>query len=223
MAFSPTKVWAGGDVVLASDVQANMDDMRNYLAQLERSSMRSDKPWVDVNYIMRGDYEPIINRAHFVSGVVGGHVHSYPAQMFTYASHYNSGVISETQRAHVPQTTVAIEVHRPMTVLFHWWAFPFLEWEKDRDAASIIGTSKFFVYWDDPATGTNTNTRQQIVKDEHEGDPLYRSYLSRMMGGCSLRHIATPGNYAIGLSTTTTDAAKCQLVAWGVSFEAFYI
>jgi hypothetical protein len=220
MAYTPAKTWVGGDVVLATDVQGNLDDLKSYLSKLERSAMKSDTAWVETNHIMRGDYEPIINRAHFVSGVFGGHVHSYPAGMFTYASQYNSGVISTAQRAHVPQTTVDIEVRRPMTVFFQWWAFPFIE---DDQNTATGGSAKFFVYWDDPITGTKDNTRQQITDDINDYDSQHRSQQNRMMGGFSMRHITTAGTYALGLSTTTTDVAKCQLVAWGVSFEGFYI
>jgi len=220
VAYTPAKTWVGGDVVLATDVQGNLDDLKSYLSKMERSAMKSDVAWVETNHIMRGDYEPIINRAHFVSGVFGGHVHSYPAGMFTYATQYNSGVVSDAHRAHVPQTTVDIEVRRPMTVFFQWWAFPLVY--ESYDTASN-GTAKFFVYWDDPATGTKTNTRQQITDDDAVDDSKRRSQESRMMGGCSLRHITSAGTYALGLSTTTTKVAKCQLVAWGVSFEGFYI
>jgi len=236
-AFTPSKVWSGGEIVLAADVQGNLDDLKNYLASLDESALESlgtgPAAWVGVNQLMRGQYDPIINRAHFVSGCFGGHVRSYAGGRFTYASHANTGVVGTNQYAHVPMTTVDIEVRRPMTVLFHWWAVSFME--PDGDTTNTGGKSNFFVYWDTP-DNYEGRTRQRF-QDElvagFDADSLeegvhdnttVRSQQSRMMGSTSLRHITAPGTYSLGLASSTTKGiAKLQLVAWGVSFEGFYI
>jgi hypothetical protein len=232
VAFVPPKTWVDGDVVLASDTQGSVDDLRAYMAQLEASAVRSDKAWIETNHIMRGYYEPIINRAHFISGVFGGHVHTYPAGMFTYTSHYTGGVLGSSARAHVPKTTVDIEVSRPMTLFFQWWAFPFMRPDGDGSA----GSTNIYIYLDDPETGSQSSSRKKFIglditaatslvtgELEVPSDVSKRPLQSYMAGGFHLRTITSPGTYSMGLSTMTDSIAKTQLVAWGVSFEGFYL
>ena len=217
---------------MAADVQGNLDDMKNYLASMDADALKGTSAWVGVNQLMRGAYEPIINRAHFVSGSLGGQTHSYSNGRFTYTSHVNSGLVGSEQHAYVPMTTVDIEVRRPMTVLFQWWAFPFFE--PDGDSVNTTGSSKIFVYWDTVNTRIESKTGQEFVdeviaapgalKDGVMTDTTFRSLQSKMMGTASLRHITTPGTYSMGLATKTSKGmGKLQLVAWGVSFEGFYI
>lgn len=214
MAYVPLKTWADGDVLLAADLQGELDNVRTYVSKVEETAF-VDGPFIDSKHVVRGEYDPVTNQARMVSGIYGG-TQSLNNTRFTYGTGYNTRKFS-TQDVweYVPLTSLTLEVRRPVSVLINWWAS--VRSSDDTSSSPPTGVGEIRLFIGNP--GFRTGELCRVVEDDFfTGDLMYRNYRS-IPGGFFMDDFPS-GTYEVGLCAQAT-AAKVMFHAWGLSVEAF--
>jgi len=209
-AYVPLTTWADGDIILAADVQAELDNLREYLRTIPSDAI--DTGWIDTEHIVKGTYAPLPNRAEFVSGDYAG-INSRKAGLRTYATVYNTLRVGTDLWQYLPNTGLTLHVRRPCTMLISWYLCGAVT---DNLSAGAAGEADIRLYIGNPTTryGEYTMLQEELVTD---GDRhTYRQFPS----GFHIVDMASAGEYKIGLCGMNTSS-KMRGVTWGMSVEAF--
>jgi hypothetical protein len=208
------------DVLLAEYLQDNSDEIKQTLEKLTTPDVSTDE-WVRAEHIMRGDYNPIMNRGVFVSAIMAGSTFNNGVSQPTYATVYNTQVVGGGERRYVPKSSVSFEMTFPGTMFFQYWACPISMDNQDADVGASFYT-ELAIYQGNSGLPQAHSKVRSIEEDHHIVTgfpfPLKRYFLA----GSSLVDIVNPGTYNVGL-VATSKVAKTVLVAWGYSVEFLHL
>lgn len=211
MSYTKLKTWANGDIILAADVQGELDNVRSYIAQMTSNEVESSR-WVDTKHVMRGDYNAVTNQAQFVSGLYAGQKTLFDTG-FTYGTTYNTRRVGSGAWEYMPLTSLTLEVRRPMSALMTWWSTPITY---DNQSAGAQGETEIRLY-----IGNKSLRYGEPCKSLEELGTLTAPAESRyFLSGFHMVDYNSMGIYEIGLATQSTTS-KTRLHSWGISFEAF--
>ncbi len=210
MPYTVLTTWAAGDVILAADVQGEIDSARQYLRHIPSSDIDTD--WVDTEHIMRGTFDPFTNHAEFVTGDFIG-VNSEPLGLQTYGSTYNTLRLGDAIYAYLPGTGLTLTVRRPCTIMLSWYLTGAVY---ENQSAGDRGEVDVRLYIGTPETvyGDAGFLWEELEVDANR--LTYRQFPS----GFHIIDIATPGTYKFGLACSSTTS-KMKGLNWGLSIEAF--
>jgi len=211
MAYTPTTVWANGDVLESADVQGSWTRCACYISQVPSNAVETSK-WIDTKHFVRGEYDPVTNQARHVTGLFAGRNVPNNAD-FTYVSVYN------TQRAGVnvwgvpardePHPGGASPRHGPHQLVDEREV-------PNNSSAGVLGLTDIRLYVGDKDNRVGSTSRHRGGAD---GDGLLREAEAAGARGL-LRRDFTTGTYSVGL-VGTTPRRRPTGFAWGVSVEAF--
>ena len=247
MAFTPSKVWAPGDILEASDLQGNLDELKVYNHAIETAAFNALTPWAGPQQIMQGVYEATPNRLHLASGVFTGHVVSDGTGQYTYATGYTTGTLGDDKWTYLPRTARTLELRKGSTIFCRYWATAVTQ---DNDANNafpfpVVPGSPTYGYADVALfmknispTSSFANVIQKsrsrsLLEDVLDDDdclggagdmPDYdgKSFNRHFLSGFEMVDVPDTGEYSIGL-VYNSDTAKSQVISWGLSVEAFYL
>lgn len=238
MAFTPAKVWAAGDTLLASDLKDNLDGLKVYTHSIEGTAFSGVTAWADTQHLMAGSFEGTPNRYHMISGIWSGYVSNSGDGQFTYATAYDTGATGDSNFQFLPRAQLTHEVRKPCTFFVQWWAGAST---RDNDPTSVTqGTASFWVYKkqrDDPGVAVNIS-RASISRSREETAPqatdMIRQTANVVTASIPKRSVRYPmngffvfdstevGAYNVGIVYYSTTA-KTQVFSWGVTAECFYL
>jgi hypothetical protein len=222
MAFTPPATFVLGNPALASEVQANLDALRNYVCGgAVPADLRTTPKWVERKHLVRGTYLPQPNRLELISGVSAGFHRSASTRLPTYATIANSDKLqsgSETLVAPVPLTTIDFVMERAGDVRFSFWGQPVVS-DQDMPAAAQ-GSAWAEVVLNDGATGEvrYASSRSWTFEERR----VTAEATDRQPWQCLaiIRNLAA-GTHNIGLQGGAT-ALRCAMLAWGCTLQAWY-
>ena len=210
MPYVPLTTWADGDVILAADVLAEMENIRSYLRHVPAADI--DTGWVDTEHVLQGTYDPLLNRAEYVSGDFVG-VSSLPLGLQTYGSVYNTLRLGESLYAYLPGTGLTLTVRRPCTLMISWYL---TGCARENLSAGDRGEVDIRLYLGDVTT---TYGDAGFLYEELEIDQE-RLTFRYFPSGFHMLDIPTAGTYRIGLACSSTTS-KVKGLGWALSVEAF--
>jgi len=213
VAYTKLKTWNNGDLILAAEVQGEIDNLREYVRQLPSNAVAATD-WLDAKHVMKGEYTALTNTAQFCSGVWAGLTRKHPDGYHTYSTVYNTLRIGTTVWEYMPGTSLTLEIRRPMTVMINWYAQGA---GRNNDSAGALGESDVKLY-----VG-NKSLRYGPQAHLYEEDSLSTSYYREQRYYASGFHIEdynAVGIYNVGLVTQNTSS-KTEFWSWGLSVEAF--
>jgi len=237
MAFTPTKVWADGNTLLATDLKGNLDDLKVYTHAIEGTAFNGVTAWADTQHLMGGSFEGIPNRYHMMSGIWSGYVSNSGDGQYTYATAYDTGATGDSNFQFLPRAQLTHEVRKPCTFFVQWWAGAST---RDNEPGSASqGNASFWVYKkqrDDPGVAVNIS-RASISRSREEVGPSTSDMIRPGAGedpdSIPKRSVRYPlngffafdstevGAYNVGVVYYSTTA-KTQVFSWGVTAECFY-
>lgn len=215
MPFTPPKVWASSDIITAADLQSTEDALKLYAHKVPAADL-STAQWVEKRHLMKGRYEPTLNLFEQVSGASAGQQGSFELGGGTFISSYTSRTWASTKIwGALPGTAIALDLRRAADVLILWHANLATRdnqdgnvgWAEHRLHAGV-GTGLFY--------GPNMPTRAR--KDE--GGRVDANRFIHTGGQVALAN-RSPGRLALGFAGTS-DTAKCSVISWGLTVEAYY-
>ena len=209
-AFTPTTTWATSDVLQASDVQAELDAVREYLRAIPNDAIAT--AWVDVPHIITGTFSSGENRAEYMTGDFAGRNSRHTAGR-TYSSVYNTLRVGTNLWAYLPNTGLSLRVRRPCTMMISWYLTGGV---LENYSAGAAGEADIRLYIGNPTIryGEHTMLLEEAVADS---DRLtYRQFPS----GFHIIDFATAGDWKLGLCSMNTSS-KMRAFHWGLSVEAF--
>lgn len=210
MPYTPLKTWADGDVILSADVQAELDYVRDYVRQMPATDIEASA-WANSKHVMRGNYDPVQNVADLVSGQFGGQGVLFGTD-FSYITAYNTLRVGSTVWEHVPLTSLTLEIRRPVTLFFQWWA----QFAGYPDGSGSTGYGDLALFRSNKSL-RNTDCRCR-APEEDRTVLTYRE--NRHVGSGFFIEDQGVGTYSLGLVGQAT-CSKVQLYSFGVSLEAF--
>ena len=220
MPFTPPVTFANAAAFTAADVLASNDALREYVEKLEDSAF-SAGPFVDTQHIMRGQFLPTINRAHMVSGIYEGHVYTFGANNFTYATTFNTLRLGTNISEYVPLTAMTLDIRHPATLLHNWWAHPIGRYNAD---GSATGVANIIPFLGNATLGQVDKTVRSIEEAEATANFPYRNQRYSLSGQQLVETVGPALGYGVGLLARVTPSfAKCQFISWGVSCEVFHL
>ena len=75
MPYTATYTFSGATSISGSSLQANLDDMKEYVnGGVVTSDLKTSSKWVESKHLMQGSYNPINNTMNFMSGVSGSNL-----------------------------------------------------------------------------------------------------------------------------------------------------
>lgn len=208
------------DVLLAEYLQANTDEVKQTLEKLTIPDVGTSA-WVRAEHIMRGHYNPIMNRGVFVSAIMAGQTFNNGVSLPTYATVYNTQVLGAGSSRYVPKSSVTFEMTFPGTMFFQYWACPISMDNQDADTGQDEYT-ELAIYQGNSGL-PQAHSRVRSIEEDHHIVTSYPWPLKRyFLAGSSLVDIVNPGTYNVGL-VATSRVAKTVLVAWGYSVEFLHL
>lgn len=214
MAYTPLYTWANGDVILAAEVQGELDNLREYVRQIPSNAIEASS-WVEPRHIMRGDFDPLRNMAHYVGGHFGGLQQPHSEGIHSYSTVYTTLRVGATVWAYTPGTSITLEIRRPMTLHLNWWAQGSL---RDNDSAGAAGEATFVLY----AGSKDLRQGPQSILIEEDDTNAFKAESRALISGFHTEDISNVGTYHVGVTSQCTSS-KAEIFAWGLSVEAFYL
>lgn len=215
MPYIPPKYFAGATTIVATDVQENLDALRNYVSGDIRASDLSPTNWAGPRNIMRGRYDPIVNQYKLTSGVIASR--NSETNETSWISRATTGSVGGTTPSFscFPNSAISFYLEQDAHVIMQFYASP----------VNPLGTTdetKLFIYVDDTdriAMSRNT-IRSEVpafgsafgYSGEHQARNNFGGYLMRTLSA---------GQHSMSLKGTSTSSYTF-LCNWGVSLEAYY-
>lgn len=221
MSVTFPKNFAANDTVLAQDVRANLNAIRDKQQSINNVDIRTNQTWVDTHHIMQGRYSTTTNLSINVSGVFGGKSNGSFFENMSYCSRWISNRTSTTdgQRTFIPMSNITFDIIRPCTIVFQWSMIH----QSASDSNGSTGKTQVR-----PSLNGKTFTggfSDHIAMEQPNGTPFTNVLINgtRITNGIVVKTIPSQIlNYNIGLTGQST-AGKCQNVSWSVSLECFYL
>lgn len=108
----------------SSDVQGNLDGMRDYVDGTVATADLASTGWCESKHIMRGHYDPITNQHSFVSGLNAGYQSRGYEKSFIGDGPTSRGGVTTSPQVSYPNTGISFELAAPANVMFQYHAFP---------------------------------------------------------------------------------------------------
>ena len=226
MAYTPSKTWASGNTLLASDLMNNLDGMKEYSHSITSAGDLRAAQWVDTKHIMPGTIDAQTSITSNASGMYGGQQHSWQSLNYTFLTRWNSSRTSATARnLIIPQTYFTLQLGRPATVYYQWW----LQAQTRRDGYDMHEMSYFFATdrpenWA-PSGGVHKMVSQNVTRTMAglaSGNAGVNITGTRSFSGFEVVDPTAVSQFAIGLRGRS-DVGQCAIFSWGVSIELFYL
>jgi len=233
MAYSRTKTWANGDTLTGTDLQANLDGMKEYV---HCEVVAGDFPSVsfDTEHIMKGVIDAKTNRVHNVSGIFGGLNHGNARDNDnTFMSRWQStddSAKATGQMKKLPGTQFTLDLRRPATVFYQWWATTVSRWD-GRGALPDAQPTNLQLFQDDTMFGATAYLFDIFSGESTMYNPTAGTYHDGNIFASGSTHTsgtgffeATTGKVAYNLGIKAhSKAGAYHWVSWGISIEAFYM
>ena len=221
MPYSPTKTWASGNTLTASDLQGNLDGIKVYVHKPPAGDIKTAQ-WADTKHIMPGVIDAQTTLTHNCSGQFGGQQHSFQSLNYTFLTRWNTTRSAATTRnIIVPETAFSISLGRPASLLYQWWLQV-----QSRDDGYVDGNSYFVAYKDDATTGATHKFPEQSQAENLNSAVLFNTGVNisgtRYSSGFEVRDAVTDASFAVGLYGRSENG-QCIVFSWGVSIELFYL
>ena len=217
MAYSFTSV-ADGSALSRDTVVANLDGVKVYAHKVQSSALQTSA-FVDTNHIMAPRYEPMTNTSTNVTGVYVGQNSGGVNLKASFSTKFNSGRSATQYRVPVPQTGINIDLVRPCSYFFQWWANSVSKY--DGGGSSAQGETYLYVY-EGSTSLIKILSAQSIIEETAANNA------SRLVSG-GFNTSGFHSNDAYSSSTlnigvcTDSEAGMAWHYAWGFSLEVFYL
>ena len=218
MAYVPITVGTG--TIDSSDVQPNLDKMKNYVDGSIIVSDLGSSSWCESKHIMRGSYNPIVNQHNFTSGVVVGHSSEMKGKSFVGDGPTARGG-GTADGVSFPKTAITFELERTAHVMFQFNASPI--------SPPLIGITGF------PETHGHIVIDGVKVDDSlmtsiadlwriptNPPNPTGPEATNNFWSGFYLAKNLAAGKHSFGLQGFC-KGRYTFLVNWSVSMEAYYL
>ena len=220
MAYTPTKTWASGNTLTASDLQSNLDGMKDYSHSVSSGDLKATQ-WADTKHIMPGVIDAQTTVTNNCSGLFGGQQHSWQTLNYTFLTRWNSTRSAATTRyLIIPETPFTVNAGRPATMFFQWWIQ-----EQSRNDGYTDGLS-FIVTESDNEKNTSPHKFPE-QSDAHRitAGTTFTTGLNvsgtRYSSGFLVED-GTATSFGVGLRGRSENG-QCAIFSWGVSIELFYL
>lgn len=223
MSISFPKTWVSGEVVKASDVDNNLEAMKNKAQKLTASDLTTGTAWITTSHIMQPRFDTLTNVSNNVSGVFGGRNNGGTFQNMSFVTRWMmpQAYAGTAQNQFVPLTNIQIDLTHPQTIFFQWW----INHQSPFDNDGTDGTTRFFCYQNNlSVTGMNHRVPEQVepsLVSDVLPDVMVNGQFNTN-GHVLFESNSALLNFGIGL-TAFSNAGQCQQMAWGVSIECFYM
>lgn len=209
MPWTPPVTYAAGTVLSSADIRTCQHDLSVYLDKLTTPDIDT-KEWVLPGHIVRGHYSATQGRAHYVSGQFGGIQGAN-----TFISSLQVKGTTGGQGVSIPGPTVSIDVRSPATLFASWWAQAYFPSDL-AGASQELG--KFYL-----RLGTTNFSSESRLREEVATSTVPTWERRYAPGGFITADLAV-GNSTLQLvGLTTSEAAKIQIIRYGLSYELFYL
>lgn len=219
MAYSFTSV-ADGSALSRDTVVANLDGVKVYAHKVQSSALQTSA-FVDTNHIMAPRYDAMTNTSTNVTGVYVGQNSGGVNLKASFSTKFNSGRRATQYRVPVPQTGINIDLVRPCSYFFQWWANSVSKYDGG-GASSTQGETFLYVYENDINNQFKRISAQSIIEETTTNNA------SRLVSG-GYNTSGFHSNDAYSSSTlnigvcTDSEAGMAWHYAWGFSLEVFYL
>tara|TARA_R110001599_G_scaffold2075_5_gene11146 strand:- start:8822 stop:9475 length:654 start_codon:yes stop_codon:yes gene_type:complete len=217
MAYSPITVGTG--TIDSSDVQGNLDKMKNYVDGSIVAADLGTTGWCESKHIVRGHYDPITNQHTFVSGINSGYQSRGDEKSFICDGPTSRDGVVTSPEVNYPNTTITFELEAPANVMFQYHAAPI-----SPPIPGLTGTplTEVRIFLDSTkivSSGAWTFTNDFRVAPLTTNGP---EATTNMWSGFYLAKNLAAGKHSLGLR------GLCQgkytfLMNWSVSMEAYYL
>ena len=225
MAYTPSKTWVSGDVLTASDLQGNLDGVKNYSHNVVAADLKATQ-WVDTKHIMPGVIDAQTTVTNNCSGLFGGQQHSWQTLNYTFLTRWNTTRSAGTTRyLIIPETSFTIDVGKPATMFYQWWIQGQARDDGYGSAAALSPTVIF------ASTGGATPTSTHIIPEQAQAVNIVGAPVginvgvnisgTRYLSGFMIAD-GTSTSFAVGLRGNSENG-QCAIFSWGVSIELFYL
>jgi hypothetical protein len=217
MAYSFTSV-ADGSALSRDTVVANLDGVKVYAHKVQSSALQTSA-FVDTNHIMAPRYDAMTNTSTNVTGVYVGQNSGGVNLKASFSTKFNSGRSAIQYRVPVPQTGINIDLVRPCSYFFQWWANSVSKY--DGGGASAQGETYLYVY-------EGSTSLIEILSAQSIIEETAANNASRLVSG-GFNTSGFHSNDAYSSSTlnigvcTDSEAGMAWHYAWGFSLEVFYL
>lgn len=227
MAYTPTKTWANGDTLNASDLLNNLDGVKKYAHNIDNAADLKASNWVDTKHIMPGTIDAKTVVTSNASGMFGGQQHSYQSLNYTFLTRWNTTRTASAPKSglsmnpYVPETHFNLQLGRPASVFYQWW----LQAESRKDNYDMTEMTYFFATdAEDPLGGTHKMITQNVARDAGGAAQNVGVNITgvRSFSGFEIVDPTSVVQFAIGLRGRS-DVGQCVILSWGVSIEVFYM
>ena len=218
MPYTPSKIWANGDVLNASDVQNNLDGFKTYNHSVPSGDIKTTQ-WVDTKHIMPGVIDAQTTVTNNCSGMFGGQQHSWQTLNYSFLTRWNTTRSAATSRyLVVPETSFTINLGKPASMFYQWWMQV-----ESRDDGYTDGLS--YIYAVDDSVSNSTHIFPEQSQATLIGGAAFNTGVNisgvRSTTGF-LTNEGTSLSFAIGLKGRSENG-QCMIMSWGISLEVFYL
>lgn len=123
MSYTPTTTFVSGNVLQASQLSSNDDELRKYLHEgIVAGDLKASPPWAETRHVQPPLYLPITNTQHGATGSAGG-LHYRPGERYTMASSTftrRARGADDPTWAELPGTTMSFDLRGNTTGVFHF-------------------------------------------------------------------------------------------------------
>ena len=200
----------------SSDVQGNLDGMRDYVdGTVAAGDLSSTAGWCESKHVMRGHYSGMINEHRFASGQQSGRMSTTTEMSFVGNGPTGRDTTVENTSVEFPRTCISFELDGNADVMFQFHACP-ISPMLDSTVVSLEQTDCRMLL-DGVAIqhALHTTFRFQVT-----GDTIGQSNAS--WSGFYVAKNLAAGKHSFGLQGFC-KGRYTFLVNWSVSMEAYYL
>ena len=216
MPYTPTPVGSG--VVDSSDVQGNLDKMRDYVDGGIVPSDLGAVGWCQSKHVMRGSYNPIVNQHTFASGVQAGRTSTALEKSFVGDGSTGRSNPTTEEGKGFPNTTISFRLDAAADVMFQFHGSPVTpEFQglttPDETIVRIV------------VDGVKVTTSKcSTFRRQHFGDSPTQDWTGfvHQWSGFYVAKNLPAGKHSFGLQGFC-KGRYTFLVNWSVSMEAYYL
>ena len=218
MPYVPTTIAGPTTIVASSDIQGNLDGMRDYVDGTAATADLASVGWCESKHIMRGHYDPITNQHTFVSGVQAGKASGANEKSFVCDGPTGRSNSASENGKDFPNTAISFHLLAPANVMFQFYATPITP---EFDGLTTPDETSLRVVVDGAKI---TNTKCSTFRRQHFSAPPTQDWtgFSHQWSGFYVAKNLAAGDHSFGLQGFC-KGRYTYLVNWSVSMEAYYL
>ena len=218
MSYTAPNTFTTNTVIESAKVQENIDELRNYVnGEIVSADLSTAAEWVEGKHVMKGLYNPIINRYAMESAVVGGHPIFPIFHPGYFGERYHP--IGGSGRGIVPNCTVELYLEQAAKVLFYFTISPRPLAPLD-DATPTYCAISLRVNGSAINTSQNMFTAQDGLKTTGGDDDIVSPYRRRTYSFQTIQALSA-GNHTFEL-VGQSGMSSVPLKFYSYSIQAFY-